>query len=323
MIWLYILIFIISCLILARSSTWIIRSLIRIARFLKWQEFVVASLLMAFATSLPELFVAIFAAIHKEPHLSFGNVIGSNIVALTLVTGISALMANKLRFQGQVLQKSSFYAPLIASLPLFIVLDGTISRSDGAVLFITSIIYFHWLLSQKDGLARAFYNKFKNHDAHFWSFFKNLIMFLIGVGLLLLSSEGIVRSALYLAQTFNLSLLIIGIFLVALGTSIPEIAFGIKSATMRHKSMALGNVMGSVVVNSSLVLGTTALIQPFEVPSLTPYFSGLIFTIITALFFAFFAKTDREITKKEALFLLLIYIAFLIFEILLGRAPKI
>ena len=319
MILIYIFVFIISCLILARSSTWIIRALIGIARFLEWQEFVAASLIMAFATSLPELFVGIFAAFHKQPQLSFANVIGSNIVVLTLVTAIGAIMANGLKFRGKALQKSSVYAPLIASFPLVLMLDGRISRIDGSLLLLTSVFYFYWLLNQKNGFAKHVYNKFKNHAPGFKTFFKNLTIFSIGICLLLLSSEGIVRSALNLAKTFNLPVLIIGLFLIALGTSIPEIAFSVRSAATRHKAMVLGNTMGSVVANSTLVLGTTALICPFSIPNFSPYLTGIIFTIITALFFTAFAKTGREITKKEALFLLLIYIGFLIFEIFLNQ----
>jgi len=319
MILIYILIFIVSCLVLARSSTWIIRALIGIARFLEWKEFVAASLLMAFATSLPELFVGISAAFHRQPELSFANIIGSNIVVLTLVTAIGATMANGLKFRGRALQKSSVYAPLIASFPLVLMLDNKISRADGLFLVLTSAIYFYWLLNQKNGFAKIVYNKLKNHEPGFKRFLRNLGIFAVGICLLLLSSEGIVYSAINLAKTFNLPILIIGFFLIALGTSIPEIAFCVRSTTMKHKSMVLGDAMGSVVINSTLVLGTAALICPFSIPNFSPYLTGIIFTIITALFFTAFAKTDRKITKKEALFLLLIYIAFLIFEIFLNQ----
>lgn len=319
MIWFYILIFILSCLVLARSSTWMIQSLIKIARFLQWKEFVAASLLTAFATSLPELFVGIFAALHNQPHLSFANVIGANIIVLTLVTGIAVLMAERLRFQGTTLRKCSFYAPLIAFLPLVLVLDHKMSRPDGGILFLIGLVYFHWLVSQKNGFGQALYAKFRERKPGLWTFCKNLMIFGVATGLLIVSSEGLVQSAVNLAKLFNIPILIIGLFLVALGTTIPELAFSIKSATLNHKAMILGSTMGTIVVNSSLILGMVALICPFEIADFSPYLTGILFTVITALFFTFFAKTDREITKKEGLFLLLIYIAFLIFEILLGR----
>ncbi len=93
MSWLYILILIGSCLVLIRSSTWVVRSLTRIAKTLKWSEFLVSFCLMAFATSLPELFVGLSAAFHKIPQLSFGNIIGANILNLTLGIAVAVLVA--------------------------------------------------------------------------------------------------------------------------------------------------------------------------------------------------------------------------------------
>ena len=317
MIFIYLFTFLISCLVLARSGHWIIRALIRIARFLEWKEFIAASLLMAFATSLPELFVGILSALHKKPQLSFGNVIGSNIIMLTLATSIIVILTKSLKIRGRVLQKSCFYAPLIASVPLILIIDGYLSKTDGIILVLISIAYFSWLVRQKNGFVQAFSYKFKNKGNPFKIFLKNLLIFSGGIFLLLLASQGIVWSSMHLANMFNLPVLIIGLFLVAFGTSIPEIAFGIRSVKMNHKAMVLGNAMGSVVVNSTLVLGTTAIIYPFAISNFSPYFAGIAFTIITALLFAFFAKTDREITKKEAIILLAIYALFVITELVI------
>lgn len=303
---------------MARSGAWVIQALTRIARFLEWREFIVASLLMAFATSLPELFVGFFSAFHKKPQLSFGNVMGSNIIGLTLVIGIATLMAKGLKFEGKVLQRSSLYACLIAFLPLLLMLDGKISRTDGVVLLLTFTLYFNWLLYQKERFTKVLFKKLKNKVAQLQLFLKDFGIFLGGVFLLLCSAEGIVWSVSNLATIFNLPLVITGLLLVAIGTSAPEIVFGIRSVTMDHKEMILGCAVGSVVVNSTLVLGIVALICPFKIPDFSPYFIGIIFTVVTCLFFVIFATTEREITRKEALFLLSIYVAFLICEIFLG-----
>lgn len=316
MIFLYISIFIISCLILSFSGTWIVKSLVRIAQFFRLREFIVASLLMAFATSLPELFVGISSALHGKPELSFGDVIGSNILVLTLVMGIGALMAKGLRFRGRVLQKSSFYAALIAPLPLLLLLDGKISRWDGIILLTVLGFYFYRLLSQEKKFTRIFSNTFKREWVRFRLFLKDFGMFFLSICLLLISAEGIVFSALNLAKNLDLPLVITGVLLVALGTSIPEITFGIKSITMGHKEMILGDAIGSVVVNSTLVLGLVALICPFEITNFSPYLMGILFTVVVASVFAIFAKTEQKITKKEAMFLLLIYIVFVVVEIL-------
>lgn len=316
MIFFSILIFIISCLLLARSGAWIVQSLTRIARLLGCKEFLLASLLMAFATSLPELFVAISSAFHQTPQLSLGNVIGSNIIVLTLVMGVGALMAKRLKFKSKTIQRSAIYTPLIASLPLVLILDKDLSRIDGFILLLLSIVYFSWLISQKQRFATIIFNGFRK-KGNLAILLKQLAIFAMGVSLLLISAEILVRSATTLAQDLNLPLVVTGLILVAIGTSIPEITFGIKSIKLGHKQMILGDVMGSVVVNSSLVLGVTALISPFKIEYLLPYSAGIVFTVITALFFAIFAKTDREITKKEGLALLFIYASFVVVEFMI------
>jgi len=311
-----ILIFIISCLILIYSGTWVVKSLTRIAQFLGWKEFIVASILMAFATSLPEIFIGVTSALHKRPELSFGNVIGSNIIALTLVVGIGAILAKGLKFEGKILQRSTIYAVAIAILPLFLVLDGGISRIDGVILLLALVFYFHKLLSQEERFAKVFSNHFKREWSTFKTFLKDFGIFLGGIFLLLLSAEGIVYSASNLAAEFNLPLIVVGLFLVAFGTSVPEIVFGIRSVIMGHKEMIIGDAIGSVVVNSSLALGLVAIICPFEISNFSSYLVGIIFTVIAALAFFVFSRTGKEITRREALFLLGIYALFILVEIL-------
>ena len=316
---LYIFIFIISCLILVRSGTWVVQALTKIAQFLKWREFIVTAVLMAFATSLPEIFIGISSALGKVPSLSFGTIIGSNIIALTLVIGIGTFLAKGLRFQGKVLQRSSFDASIITLLPLLLILDKRLSRIDGLILLSVFIFYFRQLLSQEERFTRTLSNSFREDRTEFKIFLKNLGIFFGGVFLLLLSAEGIVFSASRLASVLDILLVSIGTLFVALGTSLPEITFGIRSITMGYKEMIIGDVIGSVVINSTLVLGLVALICPFEVVDLSPYLIGITFTMITALFFTIFSRTHEIISRKEAVFLFLIYIVFLLFQILFAR----
>ncbi len=317
MIWLYVLIFLVSCAVLVRSGTLLIRSLTRIAKFLKLTEFLVAFILMAFATSVPELFVGIMAALHGQSELSFGNIIGSNIINLTLAVAIGVLVAKGLKCEGAVIQRISIYTLVIAFLPIILMLDGTISRVDGIVLLLALAVYLQRLFYQKERFTKVFSNALNRQWTQFRLFLKDFGMFFLGLILLLLSAEGIVWSATYLAETFNLPLVIIGAILVALGTNLPEITFGIRAITMGHKDMVLGNLLGSVVANSTLVLAVTVLIYPLEIADFSPYITGIVFVGIAILFFTLFSRTSKEITRKEALFLLLIYIGFVTVELLL------
>lgn len=288
--------------------------MVRIARFLKWKEFVVASLIMTFVTSLPELFIGISSAIHNKPLLSLGNVVGSNIVVLTLVIGVGSLVAKGLGFEGKTLQRSSLYAAFITPLPLILMLDGMVSRWDGIILYLALIFYFHRLVLKEERFSKVINDILNGKKGDIKVLIKNMGLLLVGVGLLLGASEGAVWSASGLASTFNISLPIIGLLLVSIGTSGPEIMFGIQSISMGHDDMILGDAMGSVVVNSTFVLGTMALIRPFAVVDLPLYFVSILFTIVVVSLFAIFAKTDEKITQREGIFLIFIYVLFLIIE---------
>lgn len=317
MFWLYILIFIISCLVLIQSGTLMVGALTRIAQFLEWREFTVAFFLMAFATSIPELFVGITSALHLKSALSLGNIIGSNVINLTLAIGIAVLLANGLSVETAIAQRNSVYVSIIASLPILLMLDGKLSRVDGLALLIVLVFYFHIMASEEKRFTKVLSKEYKREWPKFKLFLKDLGIFLGGVLLLLLAAQGIVLTSFFFAEAAGLSLAIIGILIVALGTNLPEIAFGVKAIALGHKEMVLGNLMGSVVANSTLVLGITILISPLEIPEFSPYITGIIFTVLAALFFVIFSKTGKKITRKEAIFLLGVYVLFVITGILM------
>jgi cation:H+ antiporter len=317
MLILYILIFIASCFLLVKSGTWTVQSLVRIAKSLEWKEFILAFILMAFVTSLPEFFVGISSALHSRSELAFGNIIGANIINLTLAIAIVVLLAKKLDCGTKLIQRNSIYTALIAFLPIVLMLGGGISRIDGIILLVVLFFYFKYLFEEQEKYKKVFVNKFKRNWAGFKSFLKDLAMFFTGIGLLLLSAEAIVWSVLALSSSLNLPLVVVGSLIVALGTTLPEIVFGLKAIAMGHKEMVLGALMGSVVANSTLVLGSTVLISPLHITEYSPYIIGILFTIIACLFFAIVSRTEKKITEKEAIVLLVVYILFILSQLVI------
>lgn len=314
----HVLFFLLSCFLLVKAGEFSVKALIRISQFLKWTEFFVSFILMAFATSIPEFFVGIVSAIRKAPEVSFGNIIGANVINLTLIIGISAIVANGLKLERAVARRDSLYTAFIAVLPIIALLDGIISRADGLILIIVTIFYFYQVFSQKEIFRRIFKDTFKKRTAKLWRrFFIDIFIFVFSVIFLFLSAEGIVRSATYFSKIVNISLLFFGIIFVSLGTALPELVFGIKSVMTGNKEMVLGNVMGSVVVNSSLILGTVAIICPIKITKISLYFVGAFFTIVSAIFFYFFSRHEEHISKKEGKFLIIIYFIFILFELIL------
>jgi len=170
-----------------------------------------------------------------------------------------------------------------------------------------------------DILIKKDLNKVKNNNRKkdYQLFFKDLNKFVVGFLLLIVSAQGIVFSAGRLALALDLPLVFMGAIAVAIGTSLPELSFGIRSIVMKQKQMLLGVIFGSVAINSSLVLGLTCLISPFKVYNIGLYVNGFIFTGLAVLFFLVFFKTGDKLTKKEAKFLLFIYVLFFVIQVLI------
>lgn len=320
MLFLYILIFIASCFLLIRSGTWLVRSLVRIAQALEWSEFWLTFCLLAFVTSLPELFVGLSSAFHQTPQLSFGNIIGANILNLTLGVGLTVLVAGGLKLKSEIARRDSLYTAIISFLPLLLMLDGgELSRIDGIILLGALAFYLQKIFHQKQRFTKVFNHKFQRDWTQFKLFLLDLAVFFGAVVLLLLAGEGVVRSITFLAGKANMPLIFAGILFVSLGTALPELIFGIRAVSLGHQEMILGNFMGTVVVNSTLILGLVALISPLKVLNLSLYFIGILFTSIVAFTFAVFSRTGRQITKKEAFVLIVIYLIFVSSQIFLGK----
>ena len=285
-------------------------------RFLGWREFVVAFFLVALAASLPNLFVGISSAFHGIPQLSFGDVVGGNLVDLTLAIALAALIVKGLPAESKTIQTTSLFTIIIAILPLLLILDGTLGRGDGIILILFFVFYVYWLFSKKERYTRIYNSDSIPIVKEFRIFLKDVGRVILGIILLLVAAEGIVRAAFFFAEDLNLSLPLIGILIVGLGNALPETYFAIASARKGQTGMILGNLMGSVMVPATLVLGIVAFISPIEIVDFSPFGIARFFLIIAAFFFLFFIRTGKKITKKEGIFLLSIYIVFVVVEII-------
>ena len=319
MLFLYTIVFVISCILIYYSGHHLISSLIRIARFLGWKEFVVAFFIMAFAGSLPNLSLGIFSAFKKIPQLSFGDVIGGNVIDLTLAIGLAVLFVRGggIISNSRVVQTSAIFTLIAAILPLIMVLDKEISRLDGFLLIIFFFIYIFWLFSKKERFTKV-YEKTEKFSTFqdFKNFLIDLIKVIFSIVLLLLATQGIIKSSQFFAEFFNLPLILIGLLIVALGNALPEIYFSIISAKKGETWLILGNLMGAVIGAGALVLGIVAVICPIKDLEISTAIIARIFLFLSAVFFFFFIRSDRELTKKEGFFLLLIYVVFVIIELL-------
>jgi len=315
---LQIIIFVASIFILSWLSSSLVKTLVQIAKYLRWREFIIAFFVMAFAASLPNLFVDLNAALRGMPEIAFGDIIGGNLIDLTLVAAIAVFFTRKtLPADSKMVQTSSLFTILIAIFPLLLVFDGLLSRVDGLILIFAFFAYGYWIFS-KDERFKKFYKKGKDPGIIMrgkFGFVINILKMILLLALLLAASFGVVNSAQFFSDRLGISLSLVGILIVALGNCFPETYFSIISARKGEGWMVLGDLMGSVIICATLVLGIIALVSPFEIKDFSPFFIARIFTLVAALFFFVIIKTGQKITKKEGLILLFTYIAFLMAEI--------
>ncbi len=302
--------FIIASLVLAASASWLVRCLSLLARFLRLTEFVIAFVLMAFSTSLPELFVGINAALMGNSALALGNVIGSNIVDLTLVMGIATVLARKIDTKKQLIKKDALWMAGIAAFPLVLMFFGnTLSRLDGLLLLVVFVSYTFYLLRQR----QSFHKPLRNHVAP-WKVIGALLGFIGGLIVLFYSADFVVEYGSALSFDLGLAPIFIGLFFVALGTSLPELVFSAVSVMKKHPQFVLGDIMGAVVINSTLVLGITALINPITANFLL-FITSSAFLLVIAFLFTTFVESGGRLYWKEGIGLILLYVLFIIVEL--------
>lgn len=314
---LHILIFLASSALFYIAGRFIVKGLVRIAKVLGWREFVIAFVVMASAASLPNFIVGISAGLRHIPQLSFGDITGNNLVDLTLAIAIAAIFAQGgIVAESRMVLKSSWFVMVAAILPLLLSLDRNLSRLDGLILIALFVLYVVWLFSKKE----QFQKKYKGKDrkvslGDLGRFVKDIFMILLGIVLFIIAAQGIVVSAQFFAKTLNISLLLIGILITGLGSALPEIYFAAIAAKSKENWLVLGDLMGAIIIPPTMVLGLVALFFPIHISDLSSLALARAFLIITALMFPILIRSGKKISKKEAVFLLFIYIIFLISEI--------
>jgi len=263
--------------------------------------------IVGFGTSAPEILVSSMAALHGNPGLGFGNAIGSNITNIALVLGSAALIM-PLRVDSQTLRRE-FPALLVVSLAtFFLVLDGYISRIDSGILLIGLVIILLMLayIASRKKSGDPLAGEFSEEIPHNISARKGLIWLIVGLFLLVVSAEILVWGAVKIARAFGVSDLIIGLTIVAIGTSLPELAASVMSAIRNEHDLIIGNIIGSNMFNLLAVIGIAGIISPGEFPADAlsrdmPIMLGL--TIILLLM-AFGIRGEARISRYEGALLL-------------------
>ena len=309
-----------SGFLLLWAANWLVGSVTHIAGYLRWCEFVIAFFVMAIVSSLPNLFVGITSALQGVPELSFGDIVGNSVVDLTLVAALAVLVGKKLEANSSLIQKSALFTLAIALLPILLIFDKELGRGDGVVLLLAFLLYSAWLISRRKEHTAVFNHSdpadIHDHFSHFRGFLWSIGKTAIGIFLLLASAQGVVSASLFFANELHVPLTMVGIIVLGLGSAMPEAYFTIAAARKGNSKVILGDLMGTVIVMATLVLGIVALIEPIRVPHFSSFAIARLFLFISAFLFFLFLRTGRKVTRKEGIFLILLYIIFVLAELI-------
>ncbi|MFZ9200509.1 MAG: calcium/sodium antiporter [Paracoccaceae bacterium] len=247
------LLFIVGLLGLFFGGEYLVRGASSIARRFGISPLVIGLTIVGFGTSAPELLVSVNAALAGQPAIAIGNVLGSNIANILLILGVSAVIA-PLIIPARRLARDLAFMLLATAVIWVMLLDGVVTRPEGGIL-IAGLAVFLFMAFSSGSVPQE-------DDPMETSIAKATLMTLGGLGLLVIGAHFLVDSASTIARTFGISEAVIGLTIVAVGTSLPELATSVIAAYRRQTEIAVGNVVGSNIFNIFSILGITALITP-------------------------------------------------------------
>lgn len=297
---------IISLLIVVKSADYATRSSVNLAKGLNISKYTLGFLLLAVISALPETFISIISAAQGEPSFGLGVLFGSNVADITLVFAIITFLAAKsVKVESQIIKNSPLYALMIV-IPIFFGLNGHYSRLEGIILILSGLLFYFWLLRQEFSKAPAKQKTFS------W---KDLALLIVSMATLILGAEFTVKFSTLIANDFGVSPVVVGMFLVALGTVLPELFLSIEAVKERHDGLAVGDILGMVITDATIVVGVLAVIDPFVFNQRIVLVTG-IFMLFAIIVLLNFMRTDKALTKKEGLLLLFYYLLFIFMEFL-------
>lgn len=312
--------FVLGFFILLKGADLLVEGSSALAHRMNIPHLIIGLTVVAFGTSAPELFISVYANLDGNPEIAISNILGSNIANVFLILGTAAI------FYPLPFQRNTTFKEIPISLMAAIVLtlmavdhlfnpgmDSMISRRDGLILLCFFMLFMYYII----GMARST-RQVSTEQILQMSVAKSVVFLLLGLGGLILGGHWIVTGAVAIAEKFNVSQSLIGLTIVAIGTSLPELATTITATRKGKADIAIGNVIGSNIFNIFLILGLSAAIKPLPVQSASiPDMMMTILSNVLLILFVYIGK-KHVLQRWGGVMLVSIYAAYLIYKIFRG-----
>ena len=317
----YLLLFI-GLILLVKGADYMIDGAVELAMVFGVSSLFIGLSVTALGTSAPEAAVSVKAAISSYSSISFGNVLGSNIANMGFVLGLGALIWTVKARESTVKMEMPFCLAVVVIIFLMLCDDwfgkeeAFLSRFDGIILLVFLFVYISYLYSmaKKDRRSFLLNPDLPKIDRSGRKIFKSCILLVLGIAGVLFGANLIVDNAVIIAKSLGVSEILISVTIIAIGTSLPEMATSLAAMKKGESDIAIGNVVGSNIFNILFVLGLSSTIRPMSFPPMA--FKDLWFVLGISVVFLVFAYTKKTISKKEGGMLLLFYMFYIAFVII-------
>ncbi len=304
--------FLIGLGLLIKGGDYFVSSSVNLARIFRIPRMIIGGTLVSLATTLPELLVTATASFQGNPQLAIGNAVGSVIANSGLIVGFTAIVGVVLVRRRDFII-SAWVMLGSAILLSLLILDGFVPRWGGVVLLLTGAVYLagdlirNYRLNNKGEKAEAEPEALENCGTSQ----RNFLFFIFGAAMVVGGSRLLVNSSLEIAEYFNLSALFVGLTIIAIGTSLPELTTAVVSMRKKVVDLSLGNVVGANILGLTWVSGIAATINPFALGGLGDLLSllAMLLFVVMLLYMGF---THSKITRREGLVLILFYFTYII-----------
>lgn len=306
-------IFFVSLFFIIKGATLSTKYSFKIAESYNVSKYVVGFFVVAIISIIPETLVSINAALQNVPAMGLGALFGSNIADLTLIFAIAVLLAGRsLKVESKILKANAVY-PFILLIPIALGIDGFYSRWEGLALIFAGIVFYALSFKREQRARPAVIEEKKVNTNKKLDF----VYLIIGLVLLLAGSHFVVISGIEIATLLNLNKAAMGMLFIGLGTTMPELFFCISAVKNNHDSLAIGDVLGTVLADATIVIGILAMVSPFAFPRKIIYIAGL-FMVAAAFILFYMMKTGKNLTRSEAILLIFFWVLFVSTELILN-----
>lgn len=307
-----ILLLIVGFILLIKGADVFVEGASKVAAMLNIPQIVIGLTIVAFGTSAPEAAVSIVSAFKGTAGIAIGNIIGSNIANVLLILGVAGMIGALSVKENTYKIETPFVLVITVVLLLLGYFDGNISRLDGCILwvFFLAFLYYLYRLTKKGDDSAIDDVPTLNENDRLW---KLIVMIVLGIVCVVVGSQVTVDAASTIAKEFGVDDRIIGLTIVSIGTSLPELVTSVSASMKGKTDIAIGNIIGSNIFNILFVLGTAALVAPVGIPFASNFIIDGIISIGAIVLFMLFIGKDMKLKKYGAFIMLLSYIGYIIY----------